>query len=529
MKKFIALLLGLMLVISMAACGTNSTPAPTPSAESKFKDTIVVSNSADAQSLDPQVQNDTTSEAVVRQIYSTLIKFDTEGKIIPDLAESWSVSADGKAWTFKLKKDVKFHNGTALTAAAVKASYERIMAPNNGLVSAGIVKMFEKVEAPDATTVVITTKDPYGPMLQLMCNASMSVMDPEFITKYGSTSTSIGMKAESVNGTGPYKLASWKKDQELKLERFDGYFGVKALTKNIVYRPIPEAASRVVALETGEVDLLQATPAAEVNRLEKDKKYSVMRVNTVGQRLFRFGCNDPIIKDTKVRQALNIAIDRQLIIDALFPGVAYAPTAPLAPITWGYANLGEIKQDKEKAKQLLKEAGYPNGFKTKIVTTERYVKGKELAEVMAAQLAEIGVIAEIKVMEWSAIVASWNGVTAKEFDEPMFIMGAGPSMMDADGGLRGLYTTSPDGKNDRNYGFYSNAEVDKLVDAGMKETDLEKRKALYKRAEEILFLEDPAGIWLFNQKVETVMTSKLKGVRISGIGAVTYEAATLEK
>ncbi len=528
MKKFLAFMLVLTMTLSLAACAK---PAPaavpeTPQEEKGFKDTIVFAPNTDAASLDPHVQNDTTSEQVVKMLYNTLLKFGPNGEITGDLADSWEVSEDQKTWTFKLKEGVKFHNGTEMTAESVKGTYDRAMDPSNGLVVGEIVKMFEKVEVVDKYKVSITTKEPYGAMMALMCNMSLAIMDPAYIEKYG---MDLGSNAESINGTGPYKVVSWTRDEELVLESHDAYYGDKALTKKVVYRPIPEAAARVIALETGEVDAIQGVPANEVPRLESIDGLSVYKAKSIGQRLFRFGCNDSIVGNTKVRQALIYAVDRQAIIDSLFPGLSYPSTAPLAPVTWGYANLGEIKQDKEKAKQLLAEAGYPNGFKTKIVTTERYAKGVELAEIIASQLKEVGVEAEIQVMEWSAFLQTIDGITAKEFDAPLFIMGAGPSMMDADGGLRGLYTTTLTGKNDRNYGFYSNKEVDELIDAGMKETDPEKRKELYKRAQEILYLEDPAGIWLFDQLTNLAHSSKLKDVTVSPISTITFEKATIEK
>jgi peptide/nickel transport system substrate-binding protein len=542
MKKLIALLLCLMMVLSMVAC-TTQTNTPTPPSEpekedqtkeespkteeSEYKDTLIFAPNTDVQSLDPQIQNDTTSEQVVKMLYNTLLKFDANGNVVGDLAKEWSVSEDQKTWTFKLHEGVKFHNGKELTSEDVKATYERAMnAEAGGLRTTEIIKMFEKVEAVDKYTVTVTTTDPYGPMEALMCNMSLGIMDKDYIEKFG---LDLGIKEEGENGTGPYKLVSWKKDEEIVIERFDDYFGEKAFIKTIIYQPIPEAASRVIALETGEVDVISGIAADDAARLENTKGIKVIKEPTVGQRLFRFGCNDPIISNTKVRQAISYAIDRQSIIDSLFKGTAYPSTSALAKVTFGYANLGEIKQDQAKAKQLLAEAGYPDGFETKIVTTERYLKGVQLAEVLAAQLAEIGITAKIEVMEWSAIVATWDGITADEFDEPIFIMGAGPSMRDADGGLRGLYTTTETGLNDRNYGFYSNKEVDDLIVKGMQETNPEKRKEYYKRAQEILYLEDPAGIWLFDQYGMAAMSDKVEDVTLNAISTITFERAKIKK
>lgn len=539
MKKLLTLILCLAMVLTVFV-GCSSTPATEEgasasgdaaqgeAADSEYKDTLVYALNTDVQSLDPQIQNDTTSEQVVKMLYNTLLKFEDDGTVVGDLAESWSVSEDKLTWTFNLKQGVKFHNGKELTSADVKATFDRALnAEAGGLRTTEIIKMFTAVEAPDPYTVTITTDGPYGPMESLMCNMSLGIMDADYIEKYG---LDLGTSVEGENGTGPFKVVSWERDQEIVVERFDDYFGTPAKLQTVVYTVIPEAASRVIALETGEVDVIDKPTDEDLARLEADtENFTVLRKPTISQRLFRFGCNDPIISNTKVRQAIVYAIDRQAIIDALFTGSAYPSTAPLAPVTFGYSNLGEIEQDLELAKSLLAEAGYPDGFDTKIVTTERYQNGIELAEIISQQLAEIGINAEIEVWEWSALSASWNGITADEFDQPIFIMGAGPSMRDADGGLRGLYTTSETGLNDRNYGFYSNAEVDALIEQGMQETDQQKRVEIYKEAMEILYREDPVAFWLFDMYGLAITSSKVEGVTLSPISTITFENATVKK
>ena len=539
MKKLLTLILCLAMVLTVFA-GCSSTPATEEgasasgdaaqgeAADSEYKDTLVYALNTDVQSLDPQIQNDTTSESVVKMLYNTLLKFEDDGTVVGDLAESWSVSEDKLTWTFNLKQGVKFHNGKELTSADVKATFDRALnAEAGGLRTTEIIKMFTAVEAPDPYTVTITTDGPYGPMESLMCNMSLGIMDADYIEQYG---LDLGTSVEGENGTGPFKVVSWERDQEIVVERFDDYFGTPAKLQTVVYTIIPEAASRVIALETGEVDVIDKPTDEDLARLEADtENFTVLRKPTISQRLFRFGCNDPSISNTKVRQAIVYAIDRQAIIDALFTGSAYPSTAPLAPVTFGYSNLGEIEQDLELAKSLLAEAGYPDGFDTKIVTTERYQNGIELAEIISQQLAEIGINAKIEVWEWSALSASWNGITADEFDQPIFIMGAGPSMRDADGGLRGLYTTSETGLNDRNYGFYSNAEVDALIEQGMQETDQQKRVEIYKEAMEILYREDPVAFWLFDMYGLAITSSKVEGVTLSPISTITFENATVKK
>ena len=544
MKKIVALVLCMAMVLSLAACGgskTSTAPAqsgtttPAPSAapaapaESEYKDTLTYAINTDIQDIDPQIQNDTTSENVVKMLYNTLLKFQDDGTVVGDLAKEWSVSDDKLTWTFKLNEGVKFHDGSELTSDDVKASFERAMnAPAGALRTTEIVKMFEKVEVVDKYTVTITTSEPYGPMESLLCNMQTGILDDATIAKWGYDEITSNLEAE--NGTGPFTLESWTRDQEIVIKRFDDYFGTPAKLETVVYTVIPEAASRAIALENEEVDVISSPTAEDLARLEADtENYTVIRRPSVGQRLFRFGCNDPIISNTLVRQAIVYTIDRQVIIDALFQGLGYPNTAPLAPVTFGYSDLGGIEKDLDKAKELLAKAGYPNGFDTKIVTTSRYQYGVEMAEILKEQLAEVGINAEVEVWEWSALSASWSGVTPEEFDQPIFIMGAGPSMRDADGGLRGLYTTTENGLNDRNYGFYSNARVDELITAGMQETDPAKRIEIYKEAMEILYREDPVAFWLYDQYGMVVTSSKVEGVNLSPISTVTFEAATVKK
>ena len=339
MKKLLTLILCLAMVLTVFV-GCSSTPATEEgasasgdaaqgeAADSEYKDTLVYALNTDVQSLDPQIQNDTTSEQVVKMLYNTLLKFEDDGTVVGDLAESWSVSEDKLTWTFNLKQGVKFHNGKELTSADVKATFDRALnAEAGGLRTTEIIKMFTAVEAPDPYTVTITTDGPYGPMESLMCNMSLGIMDADYIEQYG---LDLGTSVEGENGTGPFKVVSWERDQEIVVERFDDYFGTPAKLQTVVYTVIPEAASRVIALETGEVDVIDKPTDEDLARLEADtENFTVLRKPTISQRLFRFGCNDPIISNTKVRQAIVYAIDRQAIIDALFTGcLLYTSPSP---------------------------------------------------------------------------------------------------------------------------------------------------------------------------------------------------------
>ena len=514
-KMFTAMLLAVLMMFTLVACGSGSQG-----------DEIFFGLPSDIETMDPRMQNDTYSEEVMKMVYGTLFTFDENTQPTPYLAEDYSVSDDHLTWTFHLKKGVKFHNGDELTAEDVVATFTSAMPSDAGFIVTAMIGAFESVTAVDDYTVEITTKDPYGPMLSLLCNSNTSILNAEYIEQYG---RDLGTSAESVNGCGPFKFVSWSREEEVVIEKNPDFFGEIPQISSIHYMVMPEDSSRVIALENGEVDIIYKVPSDDVARLDGMDNISVLKAAGVGQRLFRFGCNDPIISNTKVRQALTHAIDREAIASALFAETSYETTGPLAPVIFGSYDFGPIKQDLEKAKALLAEAGYPNGFDTKIVTTSHYDKGIELAEMISAQLKEINVNAEIEVLEWSVYLPMWGGRTADEFDLPIFIMGAGTSMADADGGFYGLYTTSPDGKNDRNYGLYSNEEVDRLVEAGRRETDLEKRQEYYRQAGQILYLDDPAAMWIYDQYVTAAYNDKIQGLRIDALGCLLFTDAVIQK
>ena len=225
----------------------------------------------------------------------------------------------------------------------------------------------------------------------------------------------------------------------------------------------------MLALEAGDVDVISRVPPPELKRLEAAAGIQLLKTVSIGAQQFRFNVTKKPLNDRRVRQAISYAIDRRAIVDQLVTGFATPSTGALTPIMRGYANLGEIPRDLDKARALLREAGYPNGFPLKIATTPRYPMGVELAEAVASQLKPIGIDASIQVFDWATMVQFWAGLPPEKNPQEMFIMGAGASTADADWGLRPIFRTAP--TNENNYGYYSNAEFDRVIEAAMRETD----------------------------------------------------------
>jgi peptide/nickel transport system substrate-binding protein len=506
------------LALVAAACGGGAGSG----SSSGPRDTLVFAASADATTLDPHNTTDTESDQVIMMMYETLIGFDADMKIIPRLAERWEVAPDGVTWTFHLRQGIRFHDGTPFNAEAVRRNFARVMDPVANHKRLVLFDMIDRVEAVDDRTVRIITKYPFGAFEPTMAHVSAAIVNPAVAEKSGKE---FGLGADRASGTGPYKIVSWKKDQEIVLERSEDYWGEKGKTRRIVYRPIPEAASRVLALEAGDVDVITRVPSTDIARLEKEPGIAVTKTPSVGMQQFRFNVTRKPYNDTRVRQAVSYAINRRAIVDNLVSSFARPSTGPLTPIMRGYANLGEIPYDPEKAKQLLRTAGYPNGFKTRIATTPRYPMGVELAEAVAADLKKVGIEAAIDVIEWGTMVTYWAGLPPEKNPQEIFIMGAGASTADADWGLRPIFRSAP--TNENNYGYYSNAEFDRAIEAAMRETDAGKRQALYRRAQQIVYLEDPGAVWLFDTLYVVASRANVEGVTPSPLGAVTFQQATV--
>ena len=501
-----------------AACAAS----PATDGDPVARETLIFSAPADATTLDPHNTTDTESDQVIHMVFEGLLGFDEKMQIVGRLAERWSVADDGVTWTFHLRRGIQFHDGTPFNADAVQKNFSRVLDPAQKHKRLPLFVMVDRVDAVDEHTVRIVTKYPFGAFEPTMAHVSSAIINPTVAAKFGAD---FGRSANATSGTGPYRVVSWKKDQEIVLERVEHHWRGTSPTRRLIYRPIPEGAARVLALEAGDVDVISRVPPPDLKRLDAEGRVSVIRTPSIGAQQFRFNLTKEPLDDVRVRQAISYAIDRRAIVEKLMTGFAVPSTSALTPIMRGYVNLGEIPHDPEKARALLREAGLPNGFKTHISTTPRYPMGVELAEAVAAQLKLVGIDAAIQVYDWGTMVQFWAGLPPEKNPQQIFIMGAGASTADADWGLRPIFQTAP--TNENNYGYYSNAEFDRVIQAAMRETDATKRQALYKRAQEIVYLEDPGAVWVFDNFYIVATRKPVAHVMPSPLGVVTFERAVV--
>ena len=529
MKKILALILAALMIVSlMVGCSkSDSTDKPTnnaapessstantsDAAETVYKDTITIATSSDQNYMDGQMNN--TNDVYLRAVYSQLVRRSADNDIIGDLAERWEVSEDGCTWTFYLKHGIKFHSGKELTAKDVKASYDRLLDTENPVrynsLATGYISACNMV---DDYTVELVTPSPIAPMLANLTHRSNLILNEDYIEKYGAE---LGLTVESVDGTGPYKLAKWDKDNEMVLERFDDYFGGVMPTKTIDILIVADANARQVALETGEIDMSSVT-TSQVPLLKETPGVKIWFFDSIAAHGLQFNCANEYLKDTRLRQAVSYAIDRQAIIDALYSDVGEtAATAPVNPRVWGYHNFGVIEQDQEKAKQLMADAGYPDGFSFSIQVCTTYNKSLETCEMVVSDLAKVGITATIETVDNATFSGSMGNRSYPGDDFPwgMFYMGYGAGTADCDEGLRRIWETSPDGNNNNNYGWYSNAEVDELLEKAAVEMDEATRLELYKQAQQILYIDDPAAVWTNDRLTVWATTDKVEGLKLN--------------
>lgn len=526
MKGTISKRIAFVVLLAMVTALIGSVSAEAGSVA--YKDTIRYAASSDQNSLD--APNNTSNSVVLTQIYNGLVKRDQDNELVPDLAESWELSEDELVWTFHLRKGVKFHNGKEFTARDVKASFDRTNNPDKPTVYTATLNVIAETIVVDDYTVQCRTEKPVGPFLQNLAGAvGALIMDADILEQWGD-SDQIGMIPETVNGTGPYKLIDWKKQEYMLLEAHEDYYEGAPLTKYLRFDIIPDSSSRVIAVETGQVDIAVGFPVEEVQRFRALDGFDVVQYERCGMHVYFFNGHESLVThDPKIRQAILYALDLESLVEALYGDLGEtACTSPAPPMYFGYFDMGIHPQDLEKSKELLAEAGYPDGLSIKLMTSPIYNKGVESAEVIKAQLAEVGIDAEIVVLESAAFSACLGSQDIKDRSYEMYICGMGNFALDCDEWRRayrsvGVGTTKPNGS------WYSNAEVDQLLDDAAFTTNVEERLELYKRAGEILYFEEPAGAFINNRTNIYGISDKVQNFHANAGAIIPFHLIQIEE
>lgn len=536
-KSILAVLLAGAMVFSVAGCGGSdkgSDAAKTETADSGKKNVdakapdndFVIAIEGSVSSLDPANIPDTSAISATRGMYEMLVKFDEKGELVGQLADSWEISEDSLTYTFHLKEGIKFHDGTDFTSAAIKVNYDRIVKKENNLrqrrtyvvtnADETETNRVESIETPDDYTVIYKLTTPWSPFINRL--TQFCVISPKALEEYGNDIM------YHPTGTGPYVFKEWVEGDSTTMTRNEEYWGEKPSVDSVTIKEVPEAGSRTAMLQTGEADMVYPTPADQIEVL---KGSSDVEVNTTESNIMRYvtlNMNVPELKDVKVRQAMNYAIDKDAYVQLMYSGYGVPATSIVPSIINGYEEQQVYKFDVEKAKELLKEAGYEDGFKLTLWgdNTTQEIKGMTFIK---QQLEQIGVEVEVMPMD-PATVSDKIYVPLEDAEINMWYVNWSASDFTMDGSTRSLLYSTMAPPVSANTPYYNNPEFDKLLDDGLKNADPEEQAKIYADAQEMAWNDAP---WLFLGNDQIIYSTKtyVSGVYVGADGAFDFTHAEL--
>ncbi len=438
-------------------------------------DTLIVLQESEPVGLDLMRSSLQNTMSVCYNIHDTLFFPQQDASVKPALAEKWE-KIDDLTWKITLRKGVTFHNGEAVNAKAVKFSFDRVFDPEIKSPHKGKLSAFKEVKVLDELTFEIKTEKPFAPGLYML-GIYFPIVPPEYIKKVGDTK----FNTDPV-GCGPYKLSKWVRGESVILERYEKYYGPKPYYGKVVFKTVPEATSRVAALVTGEVDVISGIAVHQRKKiLASGKAYLTSQMGVMPY----LGLNtyEPPFDDVRVRQAVNHAINRELINKALFNGKAILCNGAISPRTFGHdPALKPYPFDPAKAKALLKEAGHPDGIEVRLAYPTYMSQIQEQVEAIAANLAESGIKAKLEPFERAVM---WERYKGKKHQMYIYWWDDAP---EPDRYMYSLFHSKS-----RDY-YYKNEAVDALLDKGRTILDRAERAKVYNEIDQMLYKDAP---WVY--------------------------------
>ena len=440
--------------------------------------------------LDPYDANDTLSQAATKSFYQGLFGFDKDLKLVNVLAESYEVSKDGLVYTFKLKKNIKFHDGTTFDATAVKANFDRVTDPANKLKRYTLFNRVAKTEVVDPYTARVTLKEPFSPFINVLAHPSAVMISPTALKKYGKEI------AFHPVGTGPFEFVEWKQTDYLKGKKFAGYWktGYPKID-TITWKPVVDNNTRSAVMQTGEADFAFSIPFEQAAVLKASPKVDMIDSPSIIQRYLSFNTMVKPFNDPKVRQAINYAINKEALTKVAFAGHA-VPAEGVVPPGVDYAEkLGPWPYNPAKARELLKEAGYPNGFETTLWSAYNHTTAQKVIQFVQQQLQQVGIKAQVQALEAGQRVERVESVQKPEdAGVRMYYVGWSSSTGESDWALRPLLASESMPPKLLNTAYYKNDQVDADIAGALRTTDRGEKAKLYKDAQERIWKDAP---WAF--------------------------------
>lgn len=471
---------------SAASAGaTQPTAAATiaaPAAPVKPVGEAIFVEGTDLTTLDPQLVTDTPTGAAIQLLYEALLVYDADANLVPELATKWEVSDDKLTWTFHLRDGVKFSDGSPLTADDVVFTFKRILDEKTGSATRAQLALLSDIKAMDATTVQFVTSAPFP---DLTIRLTAAILSRKATEKY-----SVQEYGRHPIGSGPYILGEWITGDHATFLPNPNYTGKQpARLAKLIYKGVPEASTRAAMLRTGEADIAVKIGPTDIATLKSDPNVTVQELKSMYQIAFEMNCAqaDPPLNNQKVRQALNYAVDKESIVKNVLQGLGEPVVSPFGPGIQYRATFPPYAYDVQKAKQLLSEAGYPNGFKLTLWSPDgRYLQDRQVAEAVQGYLKAAGLQVELKLWEW----APYQTAVIKDATRNLMMLGR--ASQGADANATRLFTKASWGQY--NTTNFSDPQIEELVVKARTSFDDAERTTLYQQIQQIWWEQAP---WLF--------------------------------
>ncbi|WP_331774381.1 ABC transporter substrate-binding protein [Sulfurospirillum sp. 1612] len=510
----------------------------------KYGGVLVFGRGGDSSTIDPGHATDGESFYASTQVYDNLVQFKYgTTQLEPGLAKSWDISKDGLSYTFHLRKGVYFHptkffkKKVEFTADDVVFSLKRQFDKTNPYYKVGgayeywsamdmdnIVKDVIKV---DKYTVKILLKKREAPFMANMAMDFASILSKSFADQLLKEGRADDLNRLAV-GTGPFYLIKWIKDDRMIFGANEDYWGGKPYVKKLIFKVIPNNSVRAAELKTGSIQIMDFPNPEEVNALRNNPKLKLIEQEGLNVGYLAFNTQKKPFTDVKVRQAINYAIDKAAIVKAIYAGLGKVAINPIPPTMWGYnKKIKDYPYDPAKAKELLKEAGYPNGFETTLwampVPRPYNPNGRKVAEAMQADLAKVGIKAKIVSYDWGTYLQK-----TKMGEHDMALLGWTGDNGDPDNFLYTLLSKAAANLPASNIALWKDNAFDKLVTEAKETPDVAKRTELYKKAQ-VVFHEQAPWVTLANSIVVEPMAKNVHGFKLDPVGKRRFNTVWLSK
>jgi peptide/nickel transport system substrate-binding protein len=510
-----AILVPLAAVASLAGCAPDKPVGDAP---------VLVGRGADAIALDPARITDSESSEVTEQIFDHLVRYKQDSaEIEPSLAESWDESADGRVWTFHLRKNVRFHDGTPFDADAVVFSFDRQRDPHHPYHQEDFTywentfRNIQSVEALDASTVRITIERPYAPFLSNLAMFPVSIVSPSAVRKWGPEF------ARHPVGTGPFRFVEWSPGERIMLAANPNYWGGAPRIQHLVFVAIRDQRQRLVALEGGAIDVAENLSPEDLQFVALHPELTLLHVAANNVGYLAMNTQHPPFDDVRVRRAVNYAINKTAIVKLIYQGLGRPATTPVPPSMWGHVEEDLYHYDRAMAMKLLAEAHYGHPQKRPklyVMDTQRsYMPAPEtMARIIQHNLRDVGMDVEIVVNDFDTHVRlTQNGV------HDLCLLGWSADTIDPDNFLYVLFDTeNAEPGVARNLAFFKNAELHGILSWAQESSDRGERERFYKKAQDLIAHEAP-WVPIAHGEVVVAARANLGSLKVQPSGTIFFQ------